>query len=844
MTASAHDDAEVTVIHPCISLEKVGPAMAHEGDTITYSFVLENCSTDAWLYGVTVSDPMLGGVIWGPADLAPGEEVTFSVDYIIPQASADPVRNEARAVGKDVLNSEWMAGDLHYVDILHPCIDIAKDAVYQAHEGDTIVYSFTLRNCSVDTPLHDVTVTDPLLGGIIWGPETLAAGAAVNFTVDYTIPGGAPDPLENIVTAAGKDALDKEARDEAVHYVDILHPCIDLVKDGPPKAYEGETITYNFTLTNCSADADLHDVTVTDPLLGGVIWGPGYLEAGTAVSFAVNYVIPVGAPNPLINLAVAGGYDPLDRIVSAPASSVTTFVLRPLGFKFWDQDWDASRQPSEPLMGRWEIRLIQAGTGVEYAAVTNASSTSEFYGYWFAPKDLPAGIYYVYECGKPGWVQTYPTINKGVYHINYHEDGTFELLSPSPRPYYGLSFGNMQKEVPGGGGCPCFDWVVFQSDRDGNWDLYRVSAFGGEVIRLTDDPGIDTAPTFNRALIPSDTLIAFQSNRLGKWDIFTVDLNGENLKRLTGGSLFTPGHNNTDPVWAPLCGVRKLAFVSDRDGNEEIYLMNADGKGQQRLTNSPAADTDPDWSPAGDAVVFQSLRNGNWDIYRVDITGRNLLQLTNDGADEVDPAWSPDGRWIAFRSNRAGTWDIYIIPADGGDAIRVSAAGNNAQAVWSPSSERLAYHSDRDGNWEIYVGDITTGEETRVTFDDAKSQWPTWSCVGDSVVYATDADGNWELYHVQTWDGMLLARVTDDPATDVYPAWIPAEEDGSREGSDIPMPTPVPTATPEPTATPTATARPTSTPVPTQTPIPLHTPAPRPDPGERYWIRLPLIVVR
>ncbi len=238
------------------------------------------------------------------------------------------------------------------------------------------------------------------------------------------------------------------------------------------------------------------------------------------------------------------------------------------------------------------------------------------------------------------------------------------------------------------------------------------------------------------------------------------------------------------------------------------------------------------------------MRNGNWDIYRVDITGRNLLQLTKDAADEVDPVWSPDGQWIAFRSNREGSWNIYVIPAEGGAAIRISAAGNNQQAVWAPTSEALAYQSDRDGNWEIYVGNVTTGEEIRVTHDDAKSLWPTWSCAADSVVYATDADGNWELYHVQTWDGMVLARVTDDPATDIYPVWLPMEEDGSLAGLDIPLPTPVPTATPEPTATPTPTARPANTPVPTQTPVPLHTPAPRPDPGEKYWIRLPLIVVR
>ena len=93
-----------------------------------------------------------------------------------------------------------------------------------------------------------------------------------------------------------------------------------------------------------------------------------------------------------------------------------------------------------------------------------------------------------------------------------------------------------------------------------------------------------------------------------------------------------------------------------------------------------------------------------------------------------------------------------------------------------------------------------------------------------SDLYQTDADGNWELYHVDIATGLVLAHVTNNPATDVYPAWVPGEEDGSLEGLDIPQPTPMPTATPLPTATPTATRQPTQTPVATETPIPTFTP--------------------
>jgi hypothetical protein len=157
--------------------------------------------------------------------------------------------------------------------------------------------------------------------------------------------------------------------------------------------------------------------------------------------------------------------------------------------------------------------------------------------------------------------------------------------------------------------------------------------------------------------------------------------------------------------------------------------------------------------------------------------------------------------------------------------------------------------SIRDGNWEIYVGDITTLAEIQVTDDTAKSQAPTWSCSGDSLVYQTDADGNWELYHVDVETGLVLAHVTNNPATDVYPAWVPGEEDASLLGLDVPQPTPMPTATPLPTATTTATPRPTQTPVPTEPPIPTYTAVPTAtaiavptEPVSGYTIHLPLIL--
>jgi len=336
------------------------------------------------------------------------------------------------------------------------------------------------------------------------------------------------------------------------------------------------------------------------------------------------------------------------------------------------------------------------------------------------------------------------------------------------------------EEFKPAGECPCPEWLTFGSDRDGNWELYRLDPAEGGAFRLTDDPALDMGPTRS----PDAMWIAFQSNRTIDWDIYKVDALGENLTRLTENA-----GNNIDPIWAPPCGTEQIAFQSDRDGNWEIYVMDGEGNSQTRLTNDPAADEDPFWSPGGMFVTFQSDREGHWDIYKVDLTGTNLVRLTDNPADEVDPVWSPDGKSIAFRSNREGDWNIYVMSAAGGDAarlsgdaVKVSGAGNNMQAVWSPDSQWLAYYSDRDGQFEVYAVNVTTLQEIRVTDNAADDQSPAWDCDSEKIVFQSKRDGDWDIYLTELLDTTAVVQLTDDPHVDAYPMWNPAEEDASREG--------------------------------------------------------------
>jgi Tol biopolymer transport system component len=205
---------------------------------------------------------------------------------------------------------------------------------------------------------------------------------------------------------------------------------------------------------------------------------------------------------------------------------------------------------------------------------------------------------------------------------------------------------------------------------DGQWLAY---SNGGEIFvrkygslapitrRLTTNPSDDLAPTWS----PDGSKIAFTSDRFGGNDeIYVMDAtdsdidgNGDNLTRLT-----TNTASDFQPAWSP--DGSQIAFASDRDGNFEVFVMDADGSEPVNLTNAAAGDAEPDWSPDGTKIAFMSARNGNAEIYMMNADGSEPKRLTKKAAADVDPVWSPDGTKIAFMSDRdGGDLEIYVMKA-------------------------------------------------------------------------------------------------------------------------------------------------------------------------------------
>jgi len=171
----------------------------------------------------------------------------------------------------------------------------------------------------------------------------------------------------------------------------------------------------------------------------------------------------------------------------------------------------------------------------------------------------------------------------------------------------------------------------------------------------------------------------------------------------------------------------KIAFESTRDGNDEIYVMNADGTGQTRLTNNAAHDFRPSWSPNGSKIAFASTRDGNNEIYVMNADGTGQTRLTNNAAFDSRPSWSPNGSKIAFASTRDGKDQIYVMNADGTGQTRLTNnAAHDFRPSWSPNGSKIAFVSDRDGNFEIYVMNADGTGQTNLSNSFPQDSEPDW----------------------------------------------------------------------------------------------------------------------
>jgi len=296
-------------------------------------------------------------------------------------------------------------------------------------------------------------------------------------------------------------------------------------------------------------------------------------------------------------------------------------------------------------------------------------------------------------------------------------------------------------------------------------------------------PGTDTEFISNNYYDPSKFIrdstneflggnrIVFVSERDGNDEIYVMDADGSNQINLTNNMA---KDYSFPPIWSP--NGTKIAFVSDRDGDADIYVMDADGSNQINLTNHTAGDYSPSWSPNGAKIAFMSAHDSDYTvIYVMDADGSNLIRLTNNNGSS--PVWSPNGTKIAFLSHYPDNYynmpEICVMDADGANQTRLTYnAVYDSNPVWSPDGAKIAFRS----NTEIYVMDANGGSLIRLTNNMSWDGLPVWSPTGTKIAFVSYRDGNNEIY-VMDADGSNQINLTNNTVEDYEISWSP---DGAK----------------------------------------------------------------
>ena len=268
-------------------------------------------------------------------------------------------------------------------------------------------------------------------------------------------------------------------------------------------------------------------------------------------------------------------------------------------------------------------------------------------------------------------------------------------------------------------------------------------------------------------------VIAFTSERDGNTDIYLMNVDGTGEQRLTHDPAY-----DAWPAWSP--DGQHIAFVSDRSGNPDIWVMDADGTNQHQLTDHAANDIWPSWSPDGARIAFPSRRDGNFELYLMNADGSNLRRLTHTPSHEDFPAWSPDGTQLVFTRSEGDDGTYVLAVPDIGDAGAETGSREERKLLdfvalepaWSPDGAQIAFGSDHAGPRGIYVMDADGGNLHRMVQTFVGENCPDWSPDGNWIVLASWQGGDGEIYLMRA-DGSDMRALTRNRFEDEFPAWRP-----------------------------------------------------------------------
>ena len=316
---------------------------------------------------------------------------------------------------------------------------------------------------------------------------------------------------------------------------------------------------------------------------------------------------------------------------------------------------------------------------------------------------------------------------------------------------------------------------------------------GAVTVRVTDSGGITAtaASTVSVSLRPlylpyiqdggiaaASPAIAFISDRNGNTDIYRVNTDGSQLQQLTTD----PGRDEL-PTWSP--DGSQIVFHSTRGGYFQLYVMNADGTNQRRLVTSNAIDESAYWSPAGDKIAFSRVadhdRNGSvhTEVFVVNADGSDARRITfttgktgTYGHGCWPSGWTRDGAKLLTYCYE-GNNNMYMANADGSGRVPLVTNGRwNSIPTISPDGAKIAFSSYINSNQEILVLNLNTGVVTQVTSVKSEDWRPIWSPTGGQILFESDRSGTMQVYRMNV-DGSNVQMVGAGAGKNSHASWRP-----------------------------------------------------------------------
>ena len=261
-------------------------------------------------------------------------------------------------------------------------------------------------------------------------------------------------------------------------------------------------------------------------------------------------------------------------------------------------------------------------------------------------------------------------------------------------------------------------------------------------VQLTTSEEMDYVPSFS----PDGKRLAFTSYATGNEDIWVMDTDGKNAHPLTNDP-----KGDWSPAWSP--DGRSIAFTSNRSGVNQLWLMNADGSNPRSLTQADPLPTtwsrDPSWSRDGRMLIFTSNRTGKDENWIMDLATKRQWPHSIGMAEHWHPSFSPDGQQVLFSSNLSGEWGLWLSDLNGKNLVRRAADkrfDNNPAASWSPDGKRIVF---RTADSNLWIMNSDGSNPSPLTVDGMVDGWrSSWSPDGRKIAYTSLRSGNSDIWAI------------------------------------------------------------------------------------------------